>query len=109
MRERKPNRLKNYDYSRNGSYFVTICTKDRINYFGNIKSRKMVLNEYGKIVKQQWLWLQEQYDYVYLDEYTIMPNHMHGILTIDNKNNSDPPEMLNRPVYPSLRRQNALS
>jgi len=49
MRERKPNRLKYYDYSNAGWYYVTICTKDHKNYFGRVKSNKMILNELGKI------------------------------------------------------------
>lgn len=43
----------------------------------------MVLNEYGKIVQKRWLWIQEQYEYVELDEFIIMPNHFHGILIIE--------------------------
>ena len=84
MDGRKPNRLKDYDYSRNGLYFVTICTKDRINYFGEIANGEMILNEFGKIAENQWIWLQTQYDYVILDEFKIMPNHVHGILIIAN-------------------------
>jgi len=82
MKHRKSNRLKTYDYSQNGIYFVTICTKDKKCYFGKIVNNEIVLNDFGKIIKKQWLWLQDQYDYVYLDEFIIMPNHFHGILEI---------------------------
>ncbi len=51
--------------------------------FGKIKNCEMVLNEYGYIVQKRWLWIQEQYDYVKLDEFIIMPNHFHGILIIE--------------------------
>ena len=81
---RKPNRLKTYDYSENGWYFVTICTKNREECFGNVENGKIILNESGIIVKQQWLWLTKQYNYVTLDEWIIMPNHIHGILVIHN-------------------------
>jgi REP element-mobilizing transposase RayT len=84
MHNRKPNRLKYYYYSNGGGYFVTICTKDRINHFGEIQNGEMILNEYGKIAKEQWLLLQKQYEYVLLDEYCVMPNHFHGIIFIFN-------------------------
>ena len=83
LKERKLNRLAGFDYSNGGYYFVTICTKNRINCFGNIVNEQMMLNAYGQIVEQQWTWLQKQYKYVSLDEYIIMPNHMHGIVVID--------------------------
>ncbi len=83
MLNRKANRYKDYDYSNNGYYFVTICTKDRLPFFGNIEDGKMNLNECGEIVEKRWLWLQDQYKYVKCGEYAIMPNHFHGILIID--------------------------
>ncbi len=77
-------RLKNYDYSQDGYYFVTICVKNKTEHFGEIINGKMILNEYGEIAKKQWLWIAEQYDYVKLDEWIIMLNHLHGILIIEN-------------------------
>jgi len=85
-RERKLNRLKNFDYSVPGLYFITICVKDRELIFGDVIKGQMILNEYGEIVKQQWLWLEEQYLYINSDEFVIMPNHLHGIITIDDDN-----------------------
>jgi len=82
MKYRKPTRLPGYDYSQNGYYFVTVCTYNRIEWFGKIENDLMALNEYGKIVKKQWLLLQERYNYVKLDEFEIMPNHLHGIIVI---------------------------
>ena len=76
-------RLPGYDYTQSNYYFITACTENKRKWFGIIKNHKMVLNNYGNIVKQQWEWLAKQYPYVRLDEYIIMPNHIHGILIID--------------------------
>jgi len=85
IKQRKPNRLKKYDYSSSGWYFITICTQNREHFFGNIVNNIMVMNKFGKIVNLQWLWLKKQYvDFVDTDEFIIMPNHFHGILIIKN-------------------------
>jgi len=60
--------LKNFDYSRSGYYFVTICTRKRIPFFGKIINNNIILNEIGNIVKQQWLWLEKNFKYVKLDD-----------------------------------------
>ena len=83
LKYRQPNRLLGYNYSWNGLYFVTICTKDRVSYFGDIVDFEMRLNENGRMVEKQWLWLANQYPYIFLDEFVIMPNHFHGIIEID--------------------------
>ena len=80
-------RLKGWDYSSEGSYFVTICTQDRDNLFGRVANGKMELNQYGKIVNQCWFDLPNHYDNIRLDEFVIMPNHVHGIIIIDNRIN----------------------
>jgi len=84
IRKRKLNRLKEYDYSQDGCYFATICVRDKKEWFGKIETGRMVLNEYGEIIEQRWLWLRRQYPYVKLDEFVVMPNHFHGILVIDS-------------------------
>lgn len=81
--ERKQNRFPEWDYSEDGYYFITICTQDKKEIFGKVVNDEMVLNEYGKIVQEQWDWLAEQYPYVRLDEFIVMPNHFHGILIIE--------------------------
>ena len=86
LKHRKPNRLKKYDYSDTGWYFVTICTKDKHKYFGNVVDNKMVLNEFGKIVKQCWLEIPNHFNNIELDECIMMPNHIHGIIVIRNTN-----------------------
>lgn len=89
MYQRKPNRLSGYNYSQDDLYFVTSCVKDMVCCFGNIVETgrdlsllepQMILNEYGKIAEQKWVWLGEHYAYINLHEFIIMPNHMHGII-----------------------------
>jgi REP element-mobilizing transposase RayT len=82
IHHRRSIRLGNYDYSRAGAYFVTICVQHRECLFGKITNQVMRLNDAGNIVAEKWKWLAEQYDYVDLDGWTIMPNHMHGIIVI---------------------------
>jgi putative transposase len=76
-------RLKNWDYSSPGYYFVTICTREKYPYFGEIKNGEMVLSEIGVIAQNCWLEIPNHYPFVTLDEFIIMPNHMHGILIIN--------------------------
>lgn len=84
---RKPNRLKHFDYSTSGYYFLTICTKNRECLFGKIIDRKMVLNRAGLIINKYWLELQNKFKNISLDVYQIMPNHIHGIIIIDDVGN----------------------
>ena len=77
---RRSIRLKGWDYSRPGMYYVTICTKKKICLFGEINNGKMVTNLFGRIVEDGWKALEMQYFYVQLDEFQIMPNHLHGII-----------------------------
>lgn len=75
-------RLKGYDYTQPGAYFVTICTKNRQCLLGEIVGGVVQLNESGRIVAETWQWLERQYTYVELDAWVIMPNHLHGIIVI---------------------------
>jgi len=79
---RRSIRLKDYDYSKEGAYFVTICTHNRECIFGEIVNGEMYLNEYGKIVKSTLLDLSNHNQNIELDEFVIMPNHIHFILFI---------------------------
>jgi putative transposase len=76
-------RLKNWDYSTEGCYFVTICTQGRNHYFGGIDNGAMMLSEIGKIAEQFWGEIPNHFPFVHLDEWVIMPNHVHGIVVID--------------------------
>ncbi|MFA5103655.1 MAG: transposase [Candidatus Margulisiibacteriota bacterium] len=80
-------RLKGWDYSSNGYYFVTICTKNRYPYFGEIKNVKMQLSEIGDIAKRCWNDIPDHFENVILDEYVVMPDHTHGIIVIDRAHN----------------------
>ncbi len=75
-------RLKEYDYSSAGVYFVTVCAHNRECLFGDIIDGEMVLNDAGKMVERCWLEIPDHYPSVELDEFVIMPNHFHGILYI---------------------------
>ena len=65
-------------------YFITICTKDRESFLGKIEMREMILNEYGRIIEQCWFDLVNHYHNLQLGAFVIMPNHIHGIMIIDN-------------------------
>ena len=77
---RRSIRLKEYDYGQPGAYFVTLCTKFRKPIFGEIIDGTMKMNETGLIIEATWQWLSEQYSYVKLDTWMVMPNHFHGIV-----------------------------
>ena len=84
-KDRKANRLHGYDYRRNARYFVTSCVQDRICCLGEIRDDEMLLNEFGKIAQQQFKWLEQQYPYVDLYSFIVMPNHIHGIIEINDR------------------------
>ena len=83
----KSARLENWDYGSNAAYFVTICTQDRIHYFGEITNGIMQLSEIGLLAKKYWLEIPEHFPFVELDEFVIMPNHVHGIIIINKPDN----------------------
>jgi len=85
MRERKQVRLRDYDYSQIGYYFITICTKNREEWFGKIESGIMRLNEFGEIARDFWFEIPSHFKEIKTDEFSVMPNHLHGILIIEEK------------------------
>ena len=99
-RNRRSIRLKGYDYSGNGAYFVTVCTQNRECLFGDVINGGMVLNGYGGIIHKTWEWLAQQYKYILLDTWVIMPNHFDGIVLITDCSGgsrtapTDPPKPL---------------
>ena len=79
---RKSLRLESYDYSQPGAYFVTLVTHNRNPLFGEITEDEMLLSALGQSVSGSWVWLETRHSYVELDEYVVMPNHLHGIISI---------------------------
>jgi putative transposase len=75
-------RLKGYDYSQAGLYFITICVQDRELLFGKIENGEMILNDAGEMVQTEWEKLPERFANIELHEFCVMPNHFHGILEI---------------------------
>ncbi len=86
---RRSIRLKDYDYTQSGLYFVTICVQDKVCVFGEIIDGVMSLNPYGQIVEEEWQRTAMLRNNVELDEYIIMPNHFHGIIQIVNEPRRD--------------------
>jgi putative transposase len=83
-------RLQNWNYGWNGIYFITICTKDRECYFGDVvdfvgSQRFVQLYEIGRIARQYWSEIPSHFPFAELDEFVIMPNHIHGIIIINKK------------------------
>lgn len=86
INHRRSIRLKSYDYTQPGAYFVTFCAYQRQHLFGEVVDGNMVLNERGKIARYEWFKTAELRPYVklYDDEFVIMPNHGHGIIWIED-------------------------
>lgn len=103
MKNRKRNRLLGYDYSRDNLYFVTICVNNRKCCLGSVDAAGhparaefhaagagrdlpvLNLNKYGLIVKERILWLENQYEYVKIHNYVVMPNHVHIVIEINRQ------------------------
>ncbi len=90
--KRKRTRLKGYDYSLPGKYFITVCTKDRKQLLGKIVGRgdfdapQMILSNYGSILNKYIRFMNEKYSHINVEKYVIMPNHFHFILNITSHN-----------------------
>ncbi|MBI5218663.1 MAG: transposase [Bacteroidia bacterium] len=76
-------RLKNWDYSSEGAYYITLITKNREHSFGRVENGTMILSEIGQIAHNIWYQIPAIYPMAILDEFVIMPNHIHGIIFID--------------------------
>jgi len=77
-----------WDYGTNARYFITICTKNREHFFGGIENEKMFLSEIGQMEYDYWMEIPVHFSFIILDEFTVMPNHIHGIVII-NKNDDN--------------------
>ena len=81
-RNRKSIRLQNYDYTSNGAYFITLCAATREDFFGTVLEDHMQLNDFGKIVLEEWKRSAEIRQEIVFDEFIVMPDHVHGIVMI---------------------------
>jgi REP element-mobilizing transposase RayT len=81
---RRSIRLKGYDYSQTGAYFITICAHKGLCVFGDIRNGVVQLNDFGRIVEREWLRTAKIRSNVELDVFVVMPNHFHGIISIVN-------------------------
>jgi len=82
VHHRRSIRLRNYDYSQAGLYFVTICVQDHVCLFGEIVNDEMVLNAEGVIVEECWMAIPEHFPNAVLHEHVVMQNHVHGIVEL---------------------------
>jgi REP element-mobilizing transposase RayT len=76
-------RKPNWDYSEAGHYFITICCQNQKHYLGKIENHKMILSDYGKIVEREWHESFALREELFLDEFILMPNHLHAIIIIN--------------------------
>ncbi len=107
QKNRKPTRLKEYNYSCNGVYFVTICSKDKKPIFSKIVGDgvldvpKVVLSEYGCIVCKYLEQISKHYNYLNIDNYVVMPNHIHILIRVCDDGTSRTPSPTNS-ILPSF-------
>ena len=107
FKNRKPTRLKDYDYSSEGVYFVTVCSKDRKPMFstvvgdGDLDVPKVLLSDYGKIIKNNIEYMNKIYSYIEISNYVIMPNHLHILINVSSSGMSGSPSPTND-VIPSF-------
>ena len=85
MYQRKILRLKNYDYSQKGLYFITICGQNRIKYFGEVENNILVSNEAGLMIDKTWSKIPLRFPFIEQHGYIVMPNHFHAIVEITDK------------------------
>ncbi len=82
IQHRRSIRLKEYDYSQAGLYFIAVCTRNRLCLFGGIENEEMVLNDMGMMVKTIWDEIPPHYPGIEIGEFVVMPNHVHGIIAL---------------------------
>ena len=85
-------RLKSWDYANDGWYFVTICTKNRAHFFGEVVSDAMQLSEMGKVAVDEWVKTPQIRPDLTIDSFVVMPNHVHAIVVIQRQQSNSPVE-----------------
>ncbi len=94
--KRRSVRLRDYDYSREGAYFITICTNNRSEILGYIENSKIILTLSGSVIQDLWIEISKIYKDIELDQYVVMPNHIHGIIVITEKMDSHRRGLINQ-------------
>ena len=107
IHHRRSIRLKEYDYTQTGAYFITICSVQRKHIFGDVIDGEVKLSSWGEIAKREWFKTADLRTYVKLheDEFVVMPNHIHGIIWINNAGELTNPsvrEKFGKPVSGSI-------
>lgn len=101
-------RMPGWDYSKGGKYYITICTRNRICCFGDVINKKMELNDMGKIANDFWLEIPKHFHNTWLDEFVVMPNHIHGIVVMKRSQTSPEPQTSPKsspmPINPTKKR-----
>lgn len=95
---RRSVRLANYDYSSPGMYFVTICTQDKAEFFGEIVKGQAILNAAGQMAESWWKRSPAKFPGVLLHEFVVMPNHLHGLLALTNYPDAGRPGLATAPL-----------
>ena len=98
---RRSIRLKGYDYAQLGVYFLTICTQNRVCLFGQVVEMEMRINDAGQVAEECWLAILDHFPHVALDEFVIMPNHVHGIIRITDVGVKNFSPLPNAPAFRS--------
>ena len=102
LTKRKPNRLNQYDYSTPGAYFITICTKNKEKILSTVGATigrpQIQLTEYGKMIDKAIKTIEKVYPFVTVDQYVIMPNHIHLLLQIHTHENGRPNTQARSPL-----------
>lgn len=99
---RRSIRLPGYDYSSPGYYFITLCSHKRLKQFGNIKNKKIELSDYGLVAWNFWNEIPDHFANTILDEFIIMPDHIHGIIVIKNEFSDIQKEQFGKPTVGSI-------
>jgi len=95
---RRSIRLKGYDYTKAGAYFVTIDVKNWLKLFGRIESGIMLLNEAGLMIQRIWMEIPDYYPGVLIDEFVVMPDHFHGIVVLGDESLMDMIGLVNNDI-----------
>ncbi len=100
-----------WDYSGDGAYFITICTKNMEHFFGEIVDKKMNLSAIGQFAQSCWIDIPKHFPFVKLGEFVVMPNHVHGIIIVDKKDSvcgekTDKPTNTNVETHVGVETQN---